>query len=194
LRRDAPSLLAQLVLTALGVYLGLRADQWREDRARAELGQTTLRNFQRELTANRADVASRLPYHSRVAAGLQTVMRRGGPLTMPQLIEQTGFDGTKPVEFRTTAWDLAIATEALAFLDQRLAFDLAAIYKHQQSIARFADQYLEALFITNIFAARDVYPGVIGMEDFFRETARDEGRLMAHYDSILPRIGRALGR
>jgi hypothetical protein len=124
LRRDAPSLLAQLVLTAVGVYLGLRADQWRED--------------------------------------------------------------------RTTAWDLAMATQALSLLDQTLAFELSDVYTRQQAVARFTDQYLASLFNTNILAQQDVAPGVLAMENYFRETARDEQLLLAQYDSLVPRIDAAL--
>jgi hypothetical protein len=194
LGRDAPSLLAQLLLTALGVYLGLRADQWRDDQERSELARATLRNFRRELAINRTEVARMQPYHDRVARALRPFVQRGGTVTLSQLVEEGGFDGTKPVEFTTTAWDLALATQALSFLDPALAFELSAVYKRQQGVARFTDQFLTSLFNTNLFAQRDVWAGLPGMENYFRETARDEERLLAQYDSLIPKIDGVLRR
>lgn len=177
-----------MLLTAVGVFLGLRADQWREDRSHVELAHTTLSNLRREITANRAEVVRRLPYYEKVAAGLHPLLGRREPLTLGQLVQRSEFDGTKPTEFATTAWDLALTTQALAYLDPSLAFEVSAIYKRQQGLERFADQYLQSLLTTNTLAAPDVSPVLLGMDNYFRESIREDTRLLAQYDSLLPRL------
>ena len=188
----AGTLFAQFALTALGVYLGLRADQWRDDRQRRELTRQTIANFEREIRVNRAEVARHVAYHQGVAQRVGPILHQylasRGPVTIDSLIRGSGFDGTKADEFTSTAWDLSIATQALSYLDPALAFDLAAVYKRQQSIERFGDQYLESLLGTNTLAARDVSPGLLAMENYFRETARDEESLLAAYDSVAARL------
>ena len=196
--KSIPALLLEVTMIVVGVFLGLTAENWREHRHERELARTSLENFRAELRANRAEVANRLAYHTRVADSigpvLQEVMVRHTPLTLGQLVRRTGFDGTKPAEFASTAWDLALATQALSYLDQRLAFDLSAVYKRQRGLETFSDQYLQSLLNTNVFAQRDVSPSVLAMDNYFRESRREESRLLAAYDSLLPRVEKAAGR
>lgn len=47
-------------------------------------------------------------------------------------IAKAQMQGLKPVTFEHTAWDLAIATQSLADIEQPLAFEIARVYGAQQ--------------------------------------------------------------
>lgn len=195
----ASAAVGQFVLIVVGVYLGLQADQWRENRSHADAARATLANLRRELVQNRAEIVRRVGYHDSVATRVRPLMMRtvygdGGAVSIQQLSRETGFDGTKDPDFATTAWDLALTTQSLAYLDPALAFDLSAVYTRQQAVAKFADQVLTAMLVRNDLASRDVSPSLLMLENYFRQTARDEHTLLSQYDALLPRIERELRR
>lgn len=50
--RSVVSMVLQVVLIALGVFLGLAGEEWRESRENQRLGEDALRRFRAELVAN----------------------------------------------------------------------------------------------------------------------------------------------
>ena len=131
----------QLAMVAIGAYLGLQAEQWREDRSKAALARATLRNFRDEIAANRAAIAAVHPYHDSVTAGLnrvfQSQMRAPRAINLVEVTTRSGFNGTNTADLQTTAYDLAVATQALGELPPDLSVRLARLYTRQRALAAF---------------------------------------------------------
>src|SRR6478672_6756713 len=97
-------------LIALGVFLGLAGEQWRENARHRELADTSLRRFRAELLENRKAVADVQDYHVRMQKRLHTFFDTD-PRT--RKIANASLQGIRPVWFDHTAWDLAVATQSL---------------------------------------------------------------------------------
>lgn len=68
--RSAATMVLQVVLIALGVFLGLAGEEWREDRENRRVAADTLRRFREEITANREAVLAVKDYHTEQLADL----------------------------------------------------------------------------------------------------------------------------
>src|SRR4051812_40264798 len=115
-------LLLELVLVALGVFLALLANNWHEDQEHRGLAKSALRNFRDEMRANQRSVQEGRAYHEKVAAEMRQFLGLPPPLTQEQFDKTVHFTGVHPVIFEHTAWDLALATQALRYLQPEDAF------------------------------------------------------------------------
>ena len=188
----------QLAMIAVGAYLGLQAEQWREDRSKAALARATLRNFRDEIAANRATVERVRPYHDTVVAALDAAflrhLRDANALPMRTFGAETRFGGTRTPELQTTAYELAVSTQALGELPPALALRLARVYTRQRALQGYASQFNQAV-IGAIPAPRDDFARPLfmlksGMTDILLQ----ERRLVAQYDSALAPLDSALAR
>src|SRR5688572_16828566 len=69
--RTAVSMGMQVVLIALGVFLGLAGEEWRQDRDNRRLAAETLRRIRAELVTNREAVMRVQDYHAERYAELK---------------------------------------------------------------------------------------------------------------------------
>lgn len=194
----AAALAGQLVLIAVGAYLGLQAEQWREDRAKAALGRSALRNFRDELAANRASLLRVRSYHDAAAAGLGRVfddqLRTGRRLDLFDVARASGFNGTQSVTLQTTAYDLAVATQALAEVPPGLGLRIARAYTRQRALADYESQFGQALLTTTPAPRDDARRTLFMLTTGMQEIAQQERRLVATYDSLRAPLDSALAR
>ena len=194
----AAAVAGQLVMIAVGAYLGLQAEQWREDRQQARRAERSLQAFREEIAGNRALFAAKLPYHRTIADSLHhafdRVLADARPLTIVRLVEETTYNGTQTVDPQTTAYDLAVATQSLGELPAALSFQLARVYNRQRALAAYQDQFTQALMATAPAPRADASRMLFMLDQAMREITRQEGRLVAAYDSVLPRLDSALAR
>jgi hypothetical protein len=104
-------------------------------------------------------------------------------------------EGLRPAMFEHTAWDLALATQSLAYIDSGLAFTLARVYNVQQNYAELTRGILQALYSHP--------PGARGSSDpdaflraaavYYGDVVLIEPGLRTGYDQVLPQIHQALG-
>ena len=112
--------------------------------------------------------------------------------TRPTIQDGIRIRGIQPASFEHTAWDLALITQSLTFVDPSLAFALSRIYTTQQNYEGLSRGILQAMYLlppmsenpTPFFGALSIYYGDI---------VYYEPRLLELYDEILPQIDRALG-
>lgn len=128
-RRRLLRLGLEVALIAAGVFLGLMGEQWRENASHRELAQSSLRRFQAEIARNRTAVVGNRDYHVRLKRNLDAVLVAERAHRPPPPIEM---HGVGPVFFERTAWDLALATQALAYVEPSMAFALSRAYSVQQ--------------------------------------------------------------
>lgn len=196
--RSPGALALELLMICVGVFLGLQVDQWREGRTKTELARRTLMNFRDEMAANRAALAGVLPYHRAISDSLhrafQQQFRTGQRVTLVDVSRSTGYDGTKLQDLQTTAYDLAIATQALGELPPELGLRLARVYTRQRSFTAYSDQMSQALMLTLPAPRDDASRALFVLDQDLREIRRNEERLVAAYDSALPPVTAALGQ
>ena len=179
----------EVLLIGTGVFLGLMGEQWRERAHHRELAETSLRRFRDEIRANRKAVATVKDYHTTTKKSLDAFFAAAAGTRHADDITVRGI---QPVSFERTAWDLALITQSLTFVDPSLVFALSRIYTIQQGYAELSRGILQAMYLlppmsenpTPFFGALSVYYGDI---------VYYEPRLLELYDEILPQIDRALG-
>jgi len=181
----------EVLLISTGVFLGLMGEQWRERAHHRELAETSLRRFRDEVLANRNAVAAVKDYHTTTKKSLAAFFAADAK-TRPTIQDGIRIRGIQPASFEHTAWDLALITQSLTFVDPSLAFALSRIYTTQQNYEGLSRGILQAMYLlppmsenpTPFFGALSIYYGDIVLY---------EPRLLGMYDEILPQIDRALG-
>ena len=181
----------EVLLISTGVFLGLMGEQWRERARHHEVAEASLRRFRDEILANRKAVAAVKDYHTTTKKSLAAFFTADAK-TRPAIQDGIRIRGIQPASFERTAWDLALITQSLTFVDPSLAFALSRIYTTQQSYAELSRGILQAMYVlppmsenpTPFFGALSIYYGDI---------VYYEPRLLELYDEILPQIDRALG-
>jgi hypothetical protein len=179
----------EVLLISTGVFLGLMGEQWRERARHHEVAEASLRRFREEILANRKAVAAVKDYHTTTKQSLDAFFAADA---RTRSTHDVTVRGIQPASFERTAWDLALMTQSLTFVDPSLAFALSRIYTTQQGYADLSRGILQAMYLlppmsenpTPFFGALSVYYGDIVYYD---------PKLLELYDEILPQIDRALG-
>jgi len=178
----------EVLLIGTGVFLGLMGEQWRERAQHRELAAESLRRFREEIAMNRTAVSAVKDYHATMKKTLDAFVSadlKGREKMDVQL------RGLQPATFERSAWDLALVTQSLAYIDPQLVFSLSRIYTLQQGYAALSNGILQAMYIrtpdenlSGFFSAVAIYYGDIVLY---------EPKLLELYDEVMPRIDRALG-
>src|SRR5204863_1207886 len=119
------------------------SDLDREHRAQAR---ATLRNFAGEMEANRQATQRNRAYHETLARELIQFLRSSEPPSEDRFSKEVHFEGVRPVIYEHTAWDLALATQALSYLKPDLAFDISKVYTQQNAFQTLENSFLASAF------------------------------------------------
>jgi len=123
-------LIIEGLLVVMSVLLALALNSWREAGTHQDLAERALQEVVDEVRLNCSRIENVQPYHRAVVNGEQK----------PTGI-QVGF-------LRNDAWDVAITTGAVSFLDYELAAKIGEINAHQSDHRSTVQAYLGAL-LTN---------------------------------------------
>jgi hypothetical protein len=174
----------EVVLISVGVFLALIGDQWRERAHSRELAQASLRRFRAEIALNRGAVADVKDYHVELLGSLRAYLAAEPARRQESSVR---LQGVRPVFFQQTAWDLAIATQSLADIDPDVAFDLSAIYGLQRTYGGLTNGIMQAIYL------RPINENFQALSAYYGDIVLWEPKLLELYDSVLPKIDRALG-
>jgi hypothetical protein len=180
----------EVALISVGVFLGLLGEQWRENAHQRDLAKDSLRRFQAEIRENRKAVADVAEYHATLRKQLQAALDEGAERASRDDIH---FHGIRPANFDRSAWDLAIATQSLTYIDSDLALSLANIYNVQETLTALTHGVTQAMYVTpptNESGTTAFFGSVL---IYYGDAVIYEPRLLEMYDAILPRIDAALG-
>lgn len=177
----------QVVLIALGVFLGLVGEEWRQDRENRRVATETLNRLRTEIVANRAAIMKVKDYHAARYAELKAYFAEPVATRDPSTIK---FENLQPPFIERTAWDFALANGSLANIDTGLAFALSRTYYYHDLTDNLGRGIMNAMYArpptdedNNFFAAVHLYYGdLIGLEP----------GLIATYDELIPAIDREL--
>jgi hypothetical protein len=185
--RSLPKIGLEVLLIALGVFLGLAGEQWRESAHQRELATASLRRFRVEIAKNRDAVLAVRDKHE---AGLKAIQeylavdeRARRNLVLPT--------STSPAFLEYAAWDLAIATQSLGDIDQNLAQEIAGVYAIQRQLDNATRTITDVMY-----AKGDVpnpSPFLTSLSLYFGDCNLIEPRLVARYDDVLKTLDAAIG-
>ena len=178
----------EVVLIGMGVFLGLAGEQWRENAEHRELANGSLRRFRAEVRANRESVARVKDYHVEVRKQLIGYLE-----VDPQKRRraEVHLEGVQPAVFERAAWDLALATQSLAYIDPDLVFALSRIYTEQERYSGLTMGMTQAMYIQN--PRVNVDPFFAALAVYYDDLVIIEPALLKSYDDLLPRLERAIG-
>jgi hypothetical protein len=180
--------LSELALISAGVFLALLADQWHEGREHQQLATTALRNFADEIRVNQKAVADVRGYHESLGPAIEAFIAADGTKTLDRFQQATHFRGVQPVVFEHTAWDLALATQALSYLDPKLAYAISRVYTQQQTFQLYENNFAQGMFSPNTFVSDDTTALARAMQVYLADVNIQEPRLLKAYEEVLPRI------
>ena len=186
--------LLEVALITTGVFLGLAGESWRESRHHRELAEQSLHRFREEFKSNRASVLRVHQQHIDEEKGMLTYFNANGPALMAHMM-----DPTKPLPtpvpdnvidsagFDYSAWDVALATESLAYIDPELVAMISAAHRMQQMV----EEDHKAIAQVSYSFTNQVH-WLRGVTGYFGDTVLHEELLLKRYDELLPRIDKAL--
>ena len=187
-RRSVVRMLLELGLIAAGVFLGLAGDAWREREQKREAARSSLRRFRAELATNREAVAAVRDYHVTQLASVKAYL---GKDHKTRNTADVRIEGLRWVSFEHSAWDIALATQSLSYLDGDIAHSLSRIYSVQQFYGELSRGMAQAMYL---LSPEDNFDGFAqAVFAFFGDLIVLEPKLLAMYDELLPKIDRALG-
>lgn len=136
-------MLVEVFLIGVAVFLGMAADQWRSDRQHREAARQALQRIRAEVQKNQTEVERVREYHVRLHQAISMYLDPATRATANVRVTA----GINPAKFERTAWDLALATQALADIDQDVSFELAAIYGVQQTYDDLSRGLTQAMYL-----------------------------------------------
>ena len=186
------NLLFEVALIAVGVFLALWANNWHEDQEHRAQARAVLRNFAAEMETNRQATQRNRAYHEAFVLELREFRASKEPASEDRLYKSVHYEGMRPVIFEHTAWDLALATQALSYLDPDLAFDISKVYTKQNAFEKLEDSFLAAAFTPSSLSSDNVKGMAAAMELYLIDVNQQEPAILQLYDKVIPEVKGAL--
>lgn len=177
-------IILEVVLISIGVFLALMAEQWRERARDRDLAEASLRGFRSEILRNRRAVEGVKEYHAGVLKQLRDYFAAD---PKKRTTENIQISGLQPVFFEQTAWDLALATQALAHIEPELALGLSRAYGLQRTYLEMTGGIMQAIYL------RPLQENFEGLLSYYGDIVLWEPQLLQMYEALVPQIDRALG-
>src|SRR5438270_7105478 len=186
------NVILEAVLISIGVFLALWANNWHEERQHRGLAHSTLRNFADELRANQQAVRGERQYHETLARQLHEFLISNEPLTEERLQKSVQFKGVHPIIFEHTAWDLALATQALSYLKPELAFDISKVYTQQNAFQTLENSFLASSFTPANMSIDNPKGMASAIVLYLIDVNQQEPTILQLYDKVIPEVNSAL--
>jgi hypothetical protein len=187
--RSLLAMVLQVVLIAVGVFLGLAGEEWRQDRENRRLATETLRRFRTEIAANRATVLEIKDYHAERYAELNAYF--AAPVETRGAVELR-FAGVRAPRFQRTAWELALASGTIAYIDPELAFVLSQTYGDQSMTDQLGANMMQVMYERPPGQANDAFLATI--HAYYGDLSGIEPGLVTAYDTLLVALDEALAQ
>jgi hypothetical protein len=187
--RSAAWMILQVLLIGVGVFLGLAGEQWRQDRQNYQQAAESLNRIRAEIVANRDSVARVQDYH---AAKYEELTAYFAADAETRSRTRVRFEGLQAPTFERTAWDLAMLTGSLAYIDPDFAFQLSRVYNYQALTTELGRGVLQAMYRNPPSETDTTFLAVVHL--YFGDLTRLEPGLIEAYDSLLTYIDETLSQ
>lgn len=197
-RRLTIRIVAESALIVASILLALAVEGWREDRVLERTRVQALERIRTEIEGNIAALERSLAYHEEVLSGAGDLMAsperwRGRPFW--DVGSQMAPRGILPPDLRTTAWETAVATRAVALFEYDVSHTLAGYYGWQErGVSDTVQRLVDEAFRPDKFDPdrTDVtLPQMVGM---MGELAAQERQLLEQARRVLAFLDEGAGR
>ncbi|HEX6161896.1 MAG TPA: hypothetical protein VFZ31_00930 [Vicinamibacterales bacterium] len=175
----------EIILISIGVLIAMAVDQWRTDREHSDQARAALQRLKTEMESNRATVVGVQAYHVELRRQLGDYLDPKIKAANVQISR-----GMSPAIFEHAAWDLALATQALADIDSALAFEIARVYNAQAMYTGLTTGVTQAMFMRP--PTQELQGFMHSVKVWLDDVVSLEPGLVSSYDRVLPMIDRAL--
>ena len=183
-------MLVESVLVVGSILLALALDEWNEDREFEDLASRSLVNFEREIQQNRLRVEDVTLFHAGLRDVLANMDASGG--AVPTTTIRNIMEGFQPALLVSTAWETAVATGALGYMDYDVVAGLSLTYNMQERLVTLNESGLNDLLVGG-FRSGEADLLVYAANRYMRELTEAEQRLQGVYDLVLGLIAETLG-
>jgi hypothetical protein len=182
--------LVESVLVVGSILLALGLDEWNEDREFENLADRSLVNFEREVQQNRLRLEDGSLFH----IGLRDVlvgMDASGEI-VPATTIRNIMEGFQPAILVNTAWETAVATGALGYMDYDVVAGLSLTYNLQERLVTLNESGLNDLLVGGLRSGETELL-VYTANRYMRELTEAEQRLQGVYDLVLGLMAETIG-
>jgi hypothetical protein len=166
----------------LALWVGQKVDQAKEHR----LAIKALRNFREEIQGNREFMKQALPLHRTYIQRLESIQP---PIqSWNDIDKQIHFSGLGPSSAYNTAWETAVATNALVQIDYDTVKKLSSVYLRQKYVELVRQKFLDIFYNPATFHPDNAAGLVQSMYFMFQDLARVEENIIKDYDDTLRKI------
>jgi hypothetical protein len=194
-RHSVLKILLEVGLITAGVFLGLAGESWRESREHRELAEQSLVRFREEFEGNRMAVLRVHQRHIEQEKGMIAYLNANGPALVASMLDPRKLlpgpypdTVTDSAVFDYSAWDVALATESLAYIDPALVAMISDAHRMQQMIE---DDHKAITQVS--YSYQNQVHWLRGVTGYFGDTALHERLLLERYEKLLPRLDKAIG-
>jgi hypothetical protein len=183
----------EIALITTGVFLGLAGEQWRESVRHRELAHESLMRFREELRTNRAQVLRVHDMHKTQEREMEDYRAHNYKALLDSLADPRKIPPPPPnnitdsAVFDYSAWETALATQSLAYINTDLVASMSSTYRMQQM---YEDTH-RAMTQTSYSAGNPVVFLMV-VTIWFGDAVIGEDQLLKRYDDLLPRLDRAI--
>ena len=183
-------MLVESILLIGSILLALAMDEWSEDREYQDLAHRSLANFEREIGQNRVRVEDVTLFHAGLRDVLANMNAGSAPVTAATI--RNIMEGFQPAILVNTAWETAVATGALGYMEYDVVAGLSLTYGLQERLAALNQSGLNDLLVGG-FQSGDTELLVYAANRYMRELTEAEQRLQEVYDLVLSLIAETIG-
>ncbi len=189
IRLPVEQLLVETFSVVLGILVALAVNDWREAREHAQLAAQVVARFEREIADNDSALALRAPYHRAMADSLGALVQRSaGRAPAGGLHAIRNWAGTRPTLLRSAAWESALATQALSYLDYGTVADLSRLYEQQRRVQAIATGYIGVMYTPSFQTGG--FGSIASLFSFLEDLAANEAGLHLSYQAELRALER----
>ncbi len=182
--------LVESALVVGSILLALGLDEWSEGQDFQDLATLSLVNFEREIQQNRLRLEDVTPFH----VGLRDVLANMdmGGAAVPATTIRNILEGIQPALLVSTAWETAVATGALGYMDYDVVAGLSRTYNLQEQLTTLRRSGMNDLLMGG-FRTGETDLLIYTANRYVRELTEAEQGLQVVYDLVLGLIAETIG-
>lgn len=186
LKEQAPTLAVEAVSVVFAVLLALGINGWRQRSADAKLARDAMARIRTEITQNQENLEGVL--------GAQSAEIDALAATIDRFTATEPTSGTVEFSFRTeqlpnAAWQTAMMTQAVRFIDFEVISQASAMYELQDMVNQNVRRVLDSMATAGVGGKEQVVANLQRLHASAQQLLSLEEQLLARYRTFLERFG-----
>lgn len=141
---NAPQLIIEVLSIILAVFLALAVNRWKENYDHEKTADIALKSIIGELKSNSKDLTTVMPLHISLRDTIQKISRN-------RKRDHNYALNFTPAFLKKTAWETAISTQAVMYMDYEIVSKLSSVYNYQEAYFQTNNNYIQSTFTLDYF-------------------------------------------